>query len=174
VDIIPGTMPDGVDDKQYKWDMRFIEMSRMVASWSKDPSTQAGAVIVDSLNRLISVGYNGFAKNVEDTDQRLNDRDFKYKLVVHCETNAVIFADRHRLIGSTLYTWPFMSCSPCAAKMIQAGIARIVTKETEFVDKTHKNDPERWSFDFKLATEQFKEAGVKMDFYPKELFYPTE
>ena len=30
-----------------KWHMRFLEMAELVGSWSKDPSTKVGAVIVD-------------------------------------------------------------------------------------------------------------------------------
>jgi dCMP deaminase len=156
------------------WDLWFLNMARYVSTASKDPSTRTGAVIVDENRRVISVGYNGFAKGVEDTEQRLNDRAYKYEMVVHCETNAVLFADRDRLQGSTLYTWPFMSCSVCAAKMIQAGVKRVVTKETEHVDTTHANDPNRWEFKFELARQQFTEAGVTMQFYPKELFYVQE
>ena len=128
-----------------KWDMRFMEMARMVAKWSKDPSTQAGAVIVDRDRRVISVGYNGFAAGIEDTDERYADRyGTKYKMVIHCETNAILFADRYQLKSACLYTWPFMSCSPCAAKVAQVGITRVVSKEPEFIDITKAGDPNRW------------------------------
>ena len=60
-----------------KWNMRFLEMAKMVGSWSKDPSTQVGAVIVDDDRRVISLGYNGFPKGVAD-NQRLDDRKEKY------------------------------------------------------------------------------------------------
>ena len=83
-----------------KWDLRFMEMARLVSTWSKDPSTQTGAVLVDTEKRIISVGYNGFAAGVEDSNERYDDRPTKYKMVVHCEVNAVLFADRDRLKGS--------------------------------------------------------------------------
>lgn len=110
---------------QIDWDRRFIEMAKLVASWSKDPSTQTGAVIVDPRRRVVSVGYNGFARGVEDTPERYADRETKYKLIVHCERNALLFAGRD-LKGCTLYTWPFMSCATCAAVVIQSGITRCV------------------------------------------------
>ena len=44
--------------ERYGWDLRFLDMSQLISSWSKDPSTQVGAVIVDSNNRVESVGYN--------------------------------------------------------------------------------------------------------------------
>ena len=57
-----------------KWNMRFLEMAKMVGSWSKDPSTQVGAVIVDDDRRVISLGYNGFPKGVAD-NQIIYDRN---------------------------------------------------------------------------------------------------
>ena len=75
-----------------KWDLRFLEMARNAASWSKDPSTKVGAIIVDDDKRVISVGYNGFPKGVRD-DERLDDRQEKYKIIVHAERNALLFAN---------------------------------------------------------------------------------
>lgn len=135
-----------------KWDKRFLGMAELVASWSKDPSTKTGAVIVDLDNRVISVGYNGFPKGVKD-DERLHDRDLKYQLIVHCERNALLFAGRN-LKGCTLYTWPFMSCSVCAAMVIQSGIKRCVAP---------LNGNPRWVESFKLSTGLFEEAGLQLD-----------
>jgi|SRR5271170_6623263 len=140
--------------RQAKWDARYLELAKHIAQWSKDPSTKTGAVIVSPQGAVVSVGYNGFARGVNDTDERLNDRETKYKLVVHCERNAIIFAQRD-LTGCTLYTWPFMSCSPCAGMVIQAGITRCVAPQ---------NDNPRWQEDFKLSQQQFAEAGVVLDF----------
>lgn len=140
-------------ENQLKWDRRFIELAKHVASWSKDPSTQTGAVIVDKNRRVVSVGYNGLSKGVEDTPERLNNRDIKYKIIVHCERNAIIFAQRD-LSGYTMYTWPFMSCSTCASMVIQAGITRCVAPQ---------NDNPRWQEEFVLAREIFAEAGVQVE-----------
>lgn len=142
-----------------KWDRRFLEMSRLVASWSKDPSTQTGAVIVDKNNRVVSVGYNGFPKGVVDSEERYNNRELKYKIIVHCERNAIIFANRS-LEGCTLYTSPFMSCSVCASLVIQSGIKRCVAPPIP------PHLQERWGEDMALAHIMFAEAGVIMDFLP--------
>src|ERR1700688_3284018 len=137
---------------QAKWDRRFVELAKQIASWSKDPSTQAGAVIVDPRGRIVSVGYNGMAQGVEDLTERLENRDLKYKMFVHCERTAMLFAERS-LEGCTLYTWPFMSCAACAAMVIQVGIKRAVAPYSE--------NP-RWAEDFELAKIQFQEAGVEL------------
>lgn len=141
-----------------KWDRRFIELAKHIASWSKDPSTQTGAVIVDQKKRIVSVGYNGLSIGVQDTPERLNNREIKYKIIVHCERNAIIFANRD-LEGCTLYTWPFMSCSTCAAMVIQSGIKRVVAPY---------NNNERWVEEFKLATEIFREAGVDIKLFAND------
>lgn len=137
---------------QDKWNRRFIELAQHISTWSKDPSTQTGAVIVDPNNRIISVGYNGLPVGVEDLPERLENRDIKYKMIVHCERNAMLFA-RCSLEGYTLYTWPFMSCSVCAGMVIQSGIKRCVAPIS-------KNP--RWVADFELSTRMFQEAGVEV------------
>jgi len=134
-----------------KWDLRFLEMARNAASWSKDPSTKVGAIIVDDDKRVISVGYNGFPKGVTD-DERLDDREEKYKMIVHAERNALLFANKD-VKNCNLFTYPFMPCSVCAGMVIQAGIKRVVTV---------KNNNARWQKDFVVSRQMFKEAEVDL------------
>jgi len=42
-----------------------MDLARLVASWSKDQSTQVGAVIVDQDKRIVSTGFNGFPRCVK-------------------------------------------------------------------------------------------------------------
>ena len=107
------------------WDRRFLALAEHVAQWSKDPSTKTGAVIVDEDNRVISIGYNGLPRGVIDSAERLQNRELKYKTIVHCERNALLFA-RSSVKGCKLYTWPFMSCSVCAGMVINAGIVEVI------------------------------------------------
>jgi dCMP deaminase len=144
-----------MSSRSEKWDKRYLELAQHISQWSKDPSTKTGAVIVSSDNFIVGIGYNGFPRGVEDSEPRLNDRDLKYKLVVHCERNAIISAQRD-LHGCTLYTWPFMSCAPCAGMVIQSGIYRCVAP---------LNDNPRWQADFELTKQMFKEADVVLDLY---------
>ena len=125
-------------------------MAKLVSTWSKDQSTKVGAVIVDSDNTVISVGFNGLPRRIQDTDQRLNNRDVKLKMIIHAEINAIITAKRP-LNGTTIYTYPFMSCSQCAGLIIQSGICRHIS---------YKTDNERWKDSFDLALEMFDEARV--------------
>ncbi|MBT7127172.1 MAG: CMP deaminase, partial [Candidatus Thioglobus sp.] len=72
-----------------KWDKRYLGLAAEVSTWSKDPSTQVGAVTVGSKKEVLSQGFNGFPRGIDDSDERYNNRDTKYKLVVHAEMNAI-------------------------------------------------------------------------------------
>ena len=136
-----------------KWDKRFLELAKQVSTWSKDPSTKVGAVIVRPDNSVCSVGYNGFAKGIVDSPERYADRDLKYELIVHAEMNAKEFA-REPVHGYTLYSHPFMPCTRCTGPLINAGIKRIVS---------YKCEHERWDFtDSKL---QCCEARINVTLY---------
>jgi dCMP deaminase len=139
-----------------KWDLRFIELARYISTWSKDPSTCVGAVIVDKRNRIISTGYNGFPRGVKDTPERLNDREVKYSMVIHGEINALLFATQP-LEGTTLFLWPFLSCSKCTAIIINAGIKRVVAPLSF--------NP-RWEKSIELSQTLYHEAGVQVVLIP--------
>lgn len=130
-------------------------MAEHVSLLSKDPSTKVGAVIFDERRRLVSAGYNGFARGVADSQARLHDRETKYKLTLHAEKNAIMFATAP-LHGCTLVvTHP--CCSQCAALVIQSGISHVLWRAPVASFR------ERWAADLKLTREQFGEAGVTVE-----------
>jgi len=129
-----------------------VGMAAHVALLSKDPSTKVGAVIFDEKRRVISTGYNGFARGVEDYEDRLVDRDIKLKLTLHAEKNAILFATK-ALEGCTIVvTHP--CCSQCAAMVVQAGIRHVLFPQPNLGFAT------RWADDLRLTNQQFLEAGV--------------
>jgi len=136
-----------------KWDHRFLDLADRIAAWSKDPSTKVGAIIVRPNRTLCSVGYNGFPRGVEDTEERYEDRETKYQMVVHAEINAILTAEEE-LKAYTLYVSPLHPCPQCAAAIIQVGIKRVVSRETFRGD---------WKDRLAVSQKMFKEAGVKLD-----------
>lgn len=137
------------------WDTRFLTLAAHVASWSKDPSTRTGAVIVDDSRRILAVGYNGFPRGMKDDPARYADRDFKYKHIVHCEINAILNCE-HRPEGATLYTWPFGSCGDCAKVVAQSGIKRVVYPAMP------KELAERWKESCDRARAIYEESGFEI------------
>lgn len=135
-----------------KWDVRWFERAKLLATWSKDPSTQVGCVIVRD-NHALGEGYNGFPPGIAD-DERLNDRELKRQIALHAEVNAIIHARGH-VRGATAYS-TLLPCSQCAAALIAAGVARVVT--------AHSGKPEHaeiWGFG--VTALLFNEAGVKVE-----------
>ncbi len=134
------------------WDKRFLDLARLVSTWSKDPRTQCGAVVVRPDGTVASLGFNGFPRGVADTAERLNDRACKHSITIHAEENALLHA-REPFAGYTIYVWPVQPCSRCAAKIIQAGIVRVVCpngqrESSEFMD-------------MELGAQLFKETAVQ-------------
>lgn len=109
-----------------KWDIRFLRLAREVSSWSKDPSTKVGAVIVAPNKSVVSLGYNGFPRTMEDRPEWYADRTEKYSRIIHAEINALLQA-RQSVAGCTLYTWPLLCCDRCVVQMLQAGIQKFIS-----------------------------------------------
>ena len=140
-----------------KWDKRFLEMAELVSTWSRDPSTQCGAVIVRG-KHIVSVGFNGFPAGCADDEGLYENRELKYARILHAEMNAILSA-KQDLTGCTIYVHPMLPCSRCAASIIQAGISTVVA-----IDPTDDMKA-RWAESLKLSTDMFHEAGVEWKSY---------
>lgn len=146
-----------------KWDERFMFLAKEISSWSKDPSTKIGVVIVNDERRILSTGYNGFPKGIEDTEERLSNRSLKYPLIVHGEMNALMSAlyNGVSVKGSTMYVYGLPVCSECCKNIIQSGIKCVVIDNIEFA-------PEIWAEQWKKTSEpMFKEAGVEVKYFSR-------
>lgn len=142
------------------WRARFLDMARLAGSWSKDPSTKVGAVIVRPDRTIVSLGYNGFPRGTEDYHHALNNRAEKLRRTVHAEVNAIVTA-HEKLDDCTLFVTPLHPCSTCAGIIIQSGVKHVVA---EFA----KDPNPSWVEDFKVAARMFKEADVKVELVTAE------
>ena len=138
-----------------EWDNRFFELAELVGSWSKDPSTKVGAVIVRPDRTIASVGYNGFPRGVDDNPEIYADRPKKYLRVVHAEANAILSA-REPLHGYTLYVTPLHPCATCSGLIIQSGI-----KVVNYSMSKQNIRNEAWQQHYEQMTEMFLEAGIR-------------
>lgn len=136
-----------------KWDRRFLDLCNLVGSWSKDPKKQVGAVIVDSNNRIISVGFNGLPKGVVDSKNNLINQNRKLPAIVHAEINAILFA-KTDLTGCILYV-SLPTCTPCSSVIIQSGISKVIYPK-------HHNLKSKWVESNIQAKENYIEAGINV------------
>jgi dCMP deaminase len=142
-------------------------MAKEVSLWSKDPSKKIGAIAVGENHRVLSTGYNGFPRGVEDKSSRLNDRETKYKYVVHAEQNCIYNACLNgiSLAGASLYVYGLPICSECAKGIIQVGIERVI------IDVSNFSIP-KWNESFVFTKQLFKEAEISIKYV--DVFKPLD
>lgn len=140
-----------------KWDNRYMELAKAVSTWSKDPSKKIGAIAIGSKGQVLAQGFNGFPRGIDDTDERLNDRETKYKYVVHAEMNLIYNATFNgiSLDGSTVYIYGLPLCSECAKGLIQVGVKRIVMNKDSL-----ESSNDKWLESFELTIQLLNESGI--------------
>ena len=137
------------------WDEFFMGVAFISAGRSKDPSTQVGACIVDSSNRILSIGYNGTPNGFDDDkfpwNREGDNLDTKYPYVCHAELNAIINynGSRMNLRNSKIYVLLF-PCNECAKMIIQSGIKEVIYLSDKYRDSDNN----------KAARLLFDECGV--------------
>lgn len=135
------------------WDDRWMDMATLVASWSKDRSRKVGAVIVDERNIVVSLGWNGFPRGIDDTIESRHQRPAKYKYTVHAEMNCILNIRNHFSLDNCKMYVTLYPCAHCAQSIIQSGIKYIIAPEPNWDDATYKDD-------FSITRELFYEAGI--------------
>jgi len=140
------------------WDEFFMRHVYLAATKSKDPRTKLGAVLVKD-GMIISEGYNGFPRGVVDLFDRYDDREEKYKYVVHAEANSILNAARNGIStkGSILYT-NCIPCNECAKSIIQAGVVEVVIHSRWPMGKVTGTD--KWDEAAKITSTMFGECGI--------------
>ena len=140
----------------------YLDLADVVSKRGTCLRRRYGAVIVNH-DEVISTGYVGAPrgrKNCSDIGfcirQKMNiPRGERYELCrsVHAEANAIISAEREKMIGSTLYlsgreisTGEYVnnsnSCSMCKRMIINAGISQVIVRDTE--DAYRVIDVQEW------------------------------
>lgn len=139
----------------WKWRSRYLEIARQYSLWSKDPSTKIGAIAVGENGQLLSEGYNGFPRGIED-DSRLDEKEKKYDLIVHGEMNVIYNAcfNGVSLKNSTLFVFGLPICSSCANGVIQVGFDNVCMAVPRDV-------PQKWTDNWELSKLKFQEAGLE-------------
>jgi len=147
------------------WDEYFFRHVYL-ASWkSKDPRSKIGATLVKD-GVVISEGYNGFGRGVLDLPERYEDRETKYKFVVHAEANAILNCVRTGIAtkNSILYTQG-KPCHECSKLIIQAGVKEIVYHSI-WPNLIHS---QKWVESIQIAEIMLREANIDIRAFDKVL-----
>lgn len=120
------------------WDEYFMGIALLSAMRSKDDNSQVGACIVNSENKILSLGYNGMPIGCSDGDmpwKRVGaPLDTKYMYVCHAELNAILNSPSPSLRGARIYTTLF-PCNECTKAIIQSGINEIIYLSDKYHDE---------------------------------------
>lgn len=129
----------------------YLDLADVVSKRGTCLRRNYGAVIVKN-DEVISTGYVGAPRGRQNCSdlgfcirQKMNiPRGERYELCrsVHAEANAIISAEREKMIGSTIYlsgrevsTGEVIQnsccCSMCKRMVINAGIKNVVVRDTE-------------------------------------------
>ena len=141
-----------------KWKRRYLELAKHVSGWSKDPSTKVGCVAIGKKGQVLSQGYNGFPRGIDDSESRLSHRPTKYSCTVHAEMNVIYNASYNgvSLDGSTFFVHGLPVCCECAKGIIQVGANHIVMAYQEI--------PDTWKTSWDFSQSLFKEGKIDWEF----------
>jgi dCMP deaminase len=115
------------EEKQLRFDRRYLEMARIWAENSYCQRRKVGALVVKE-GMIISDGYNGTPSGFENVCE--DDNGVTKPYVLHAEANAITKLARssNNSEGATIYITA-SPCIECAKLIIQAGIKRVVYGE---------------------------------------------
>jgi dCMP deaminase len=107
------------------WYTYFLFQAFVVSTRSNDPRTQHGCIIIKPDKSVLSTGYNGFIRQIDDSVLP-NVGNEKYQFFIHAEHNAILSCAKHgkSCEGCTAFvTGP--PCLMCLQYMYQAGITEV-------------------------------------------------
>jgi len=138
------------------WLNYYFSILDIVKMKSKDSSTKVGSLIFTKDKSIISTGYNGFPRGVQETEER-TERPLKYKFTEHAERNAIYNAGRIGipLLGTYMCISPLYPCTDCARAIIQSGI-KAVWCDVPFESMKKLS----WYEDMQIAGRMFDEVGI--------------
>ena len=138
--------------------IKYFQLAQYQANlFSKDASTKVGSILLAPTSlQILSCGYNGFPRGVDETKQDRWERPTKYLYTEHAERNAVYNACRQGTpLEKSIAVVTMFPCHDCARALIQVGVSTLVTRKPDFNNA-------RWGESFKTSMEMFQEVGMQM------------
>lgn len=129
----------------------------LAQEFSKDPSTQVASILLapDSL-QVLSLGYNGMPRGINETVAERWERPRKYQFVEHAERNALYNACRRGTpLEGCICVVTMFPCTDCARALIQSGVKTLVAPRPDIQDP-------RWGGQFETSMEMFQEVGMDL------------
>lgn len=149
---------------RYAKAVKYYKLTHYMANlFSKDPSTKVGALFMyPGTLQILSMGYNGMPRGVDETIGERWERPIKYKFTEHAERNAIYNAAQSGTsLKDSICVTTLCPCSDCARGIIQSGCKMLITMDIKEQDESVIS---RWGADWDISIEMLTEAGVKIMF----------
>lgn len=125
-------------DSRPTWEETWLEIAETVSKRSRCSRAQMGSVIVSCDQHIIATGYNGPAANWQHEGECINwceraqgkaplDNLYDACPSIHAEANALMYVDRSRSLGGTIYITS-APCMQCAKLISNSGLSRVVCR----------------------------------------------
>lgn len=116
----------------------YMRMAKELAVESKDERLKVGTVIIGKNDNIISTGYNGHTKHIDDPNQLPTGKTDPR--VRHSEKNALMALTKcnESSVGATMIT-THSACLMCAIDIVDSGIVRFVYDEAYRCDEGLKH-----------------------------------
>jgi dCMP deaminase len=135
---------------------KYLELARCQADiFSKDQYKKVGALfLMKESYQILTSGYNGMPRGIDETVLERWDRPLKYKYIEHAERNCIYNASRHGVpLNNSICIVTMFPCVDCTRALIQVGISLLVTIHPVF-------EHPRWGTEHILSSELLEEAGI--------------
>ena len=107
------------------WDDYFMSLACLASMRSPDNETKHGCILVDSHNRIIGTGYNGFPRG--EINPYPTNRPDKYTFILHAEQNSILNAIIPAQISSSITAYVTgLPCPRCMIVLVQFGVKSVV------------------------------------------------
>ena len=148
--------------KYYKLTVSMAEL------FSKDESTKVGSLFLyPKTMQILSMGYNGLPRGIDETIKERWERPLKYKLTEHAERNAIYNAAQSGTsLKDSIWVVSMFPCADCARGIIQSGCKMLISLKLE--DSGSKERIERWKKDWEISLMMLKESGLNIIFLSKD------
>jgi dCMP deaminase len=115
-----------------------MQVADAISQRSRCSRAQIGAVVVSKDQRISSTGYNGPASLFPTEEECMSwcpraqglttlDNTYDSCPSIHAEANALLYVDRSRVEGGTIYITD-AACYQCAKLISNSGITRVVMR----------------------------------------------
>lgn len=147
------------------WDEVWMQVADTVALRSRCSRAQIGAVVVSKDQRVSSTGYNGPAASFPNEGECIDwcpraqgtaplDNMYDACPSIHAEANALLYVDRSRIEGGTIYITD-VACMQCAKLVSNSGVSRVVMRVQS---KAEHRQPEK-------VMEYFIKCNIEMTIF---------